>query len=361
MIRPNPQIAALAPYALADLSAPPGKRLISLAQNESAFPPSPKAVTAAQEALASSRLYPDPDWHDLRRAIAAVHDIPAEQILCGAGSMELIACLTQSYCGPGDRVLSSQYGYAFFQTATLAAGGAYDAAPETDFTLSVDALLAAVRPETKIVFVANPGNPTGTSIRRPELVRLREALPTDVLLVIDEAYGEFADRSGEALFDLVARGDTIVLRTLSKAYGLAGLRVGWGLFPPDIAAEIRKVLNPNNISVASQAAAAAAFEDRSYMHEVCRQTAARRDSFRDKLLKLKLTVPESFTNFLLICFEDTEAAARANTALLAEGIVMRGMAGYGLPQCLRATIGAEEDMQAAAEILAGWRQRETAS
>lgn len=361
MIQPNPQIAALAPYALADLSAPAGKRLISLAQNESAFPPSPRAIAAAQGSLSSSQLYPDPDWNDLRLAVSGVHEIPAEGILCGAGSMELIACLTHCFCGPSDRALSSQYGYAFFRTATLAAGAAYDAAPETGFTLSVDALLAEVRPETKIVFVANPGNPTGTRIGRAELVRLRDALPTHVLLVIDEAYGEFADAPGEATFDLVARGDTVVLRTLSKAYGLAGLRVGWGLFPPAIAGEIRKLLNPNNISIASQAAAAAAIEDQDYMREVCRTTATRRDRFRRDLLALGLEAPPSFTNFLLIAFPDAEAARRADSALRAEGILMRGMAGYGLPQCLRATVGEEADMRAAGEILTAWRKRETES
>lgn len=361
MIQPNPKIAALAPYALADLSAPPGKRLVSLAQNESAFPPSPKAIMAAQESLSGSHLYPDHDWKDLRRAIADLHGIPAEGILCGAGSMELIACLTHCYCGPGDRVLSSQYAYAFFRTATLATGANYDIASESGLTLSVDALLAEVRPETKVVFVANPGNPTGTRIGRAELVKLRNALPPHVLMVIDEAYGEFADAPGEATFDLVARGDTVVLRTLSKAYGLAGLRVGWGLFPPAIASEIRKVLNPNNISIASQAAATAAVEDQGYMHEVCRATAARRDRFRADLLALGLNAPESFTNFLLIEFNDNGAAQRADAALRDEGILMRGMAGYGLPQCLRATIGAEADMQAATEILIRWRNREIQS
>ena len=358
MIRPNPQIGAMAPYALADLSVAPGKRLISLAQNESAFPPSPRALAAAQEALADSSLYPDPDWRELRQAIAGVHHVAPDQILCGAGSMELIACLTRCFCGPGDRVLSSQYGYAFFRTATLAVGAHYDTAPEVDFALSAETLLAAVQPETKIVFVANPGNPTGTRIGRADLFYLRSELPEDVLLVIDEAYGEFADAPGESVFDLGAGGNTVVLRTLSKAYGLAGLRVGWGLFPPAIAQQIRKVLNPNNISVASQAAAAAAIADQNYMRSVCRKTAARRDSFRQKLRDLGLLVPESFTNFLLIGFADSDAAGRADTVLRAKGILMRSMAGYGLPQCLRATIGEEADMTKVGNILAAWKEKE---
>ena len=160
MIRPRAHIAAMAPYALADLSPPGGKRLISLAQNESALPPSPQALAAGREALAAARLYPDPDWTDLRAAIARVHGLAPERILCGAGSMELIACLMRCYAGPGDRVLSSQYGYAFFETAARMAGAAFDKAPERDLTVSVDTLLAAAVNETRIVCIANPGNPT---------------------------------------------------------------------------------------------------------------------------------------------------------------------------------------------------------
>ncbi|WP_282608527.1 histidinol-phosphate transaminase [Pelagibius sp. Alg239-R121] len=358
MIKPNDHIAAMASYALADLTAPGGKTLISLAQNESAVPPSPRAIAAAQDTLASSRLYPDPDWTELCQAIAQVHALPPQQILCGAGSMELIGCLVRCYCGPDNRVLSSEYGYAFFRTAALAVGAAYDAAAESDFTLSVDALLSVVRPETRIVFVANPGNPTGTRVARSEILRLRGGLPDKILLVIDEAYGEFADRPGEATFDLVGAGNTVVLRTLSKAYGLAGSRVGWGLFPPAVAAEVRKVLNPNNISVASQAAATAALQDQDYMRAVCSKTAAQRDSFAAHMRALDLTVPASFTNFLLIAFADSSAALRADHFLRSEGILMRSMAGYGLANCLRATIGSEADMELAANQLTLWHTKE---
>jgi histidinol-phosphate/aromatic aminotransferase/cobyric acid decarboxylase-like protein len=227
---PNPHVAALAPYALADLSAPPGKRLISLAQNESALPPSPGAMEAARAALTDARLYPDPDWCELREAIAWVHGLDPASILCGCGSMELIGALAAAYLGPGNRALTTAYGYLFFRTAARLAGAEIDLAPETGLTVDIDALLGAVRPYTRIVFVANPGNPTGTRITRADLLRLRDRLPGDVLLVIDEAYGEFADMPGEAMFDLAARGDTVVLRTFSKVYGLAAMRVGWGCF-----------------------------------------------------------------------------------------------------------------------------------
>lgn len=358
MIEPNAHIAALAPYTLADLTAPAGQRLISLAQNESALPPSPRALAAGRDALTAAGLYPDPDWTDLRRAIAAVHGIAGAQILCGAGSMELIACLLRCYAGPGRSVLSSQYGYGFFRTAALAAGAAYLAAPEQDFTVSIDALLAAVTPATRIVCLANPGNPTGTRIAGSELTRLRDRLDDDILLLIDEAYGEFTDAPGERSFDLVSRGNTVVLRSFSKAYGLAGLRAGWGLFPLAIAAETRKLLNPNNVSVVTQAAATAAMEDQDHMRAVCAETAERRDGFAEHLRQLGLRVPRSHTNFLLIRFASAQAAAGADRMLRDQGVLMRAMAGYGLPDCLRATIGSAADMEIAAGVLEKWLAKE---
>ncbi len=358
MIGPNSHVAAMEPYVLADLSGPAGKPLISLAQNESAMPPSPQVMIAGSKAFESAQLYPDPEWTKLRAAIAQVHAIAPDHILCGAGSMELIACLARCYAGPGSRVLSSQYGYGFFRTAALAAGADYDRAPEHDLTVSVDELLAAVRAGTRMVFVANPGNPTGTRIGYGELVRLRDGLDDDIPLVIDEAYGEFADMPGEATFDLVERGNTVVLRSFSKAYGLAGLRVGWGLFPPAVADQMRKLLHPNNISVAGQVGATAAMMDQPYMRATRAEVARIRDSFARRLRNLGLVVPDSFTNFVLIRFPDADAAQRADRTLRAEGIIMRGMTGYGLPDCLRATIGGAAHMDFAAEHLAAWCQKE---
>lgn len=358
MIAPKPHIAAMAPYALADLTLPAGKRPVSLAQNESALAPSPKALAAARDALAAARLYPDPDWTVLRAAIARVHGLDPERILCGAGSMELIAGLLRCYAGPGDRVLSSRYGYAFFRTAALAAGADYVTAPEDDFTVSVDALLAAAGPATRVVCLANPGNPTGTRIPRREVARLRDGLDDGILLLIDEAYGEFADGPGEATFDLVARGDTVVLRSFSKAYGLAGLRAGWGVFPPAIAAELRKLLSPNNVSAVTQAAAAAAMDDQAHMLTVRDETAARRDAFAEHARRLGLRVPASHTNFVLLRFADAAAAARADRSLRAEGVLLRGMAGYGLADCLRATIGGAAQMDLAAGALAAGCEKE---
>lgn len=353
MIAAKPNIAALAPYALADMAVPAGKRPVSLTQNESPLPPSPKAIAAAVESLSAAHLYPDPEWTDLRRAISNVHGIETDRVLCGAGSMELIACLMHCYAGAGDTVLSTQYGYAFFRTAALAAGAGYRAVEEHDLTVSVGALLAAVDANTRIVCVANPGNPTGTRIAAAELRSLRAELDPGILLVIDEAYGEFADDEDTPLFDLADTGNTVILRTFSKAYGLAGMRVGWGVFPGAIGREVRKLLNPNNVSIASQAAASAAMRDQDYMRAACATIADRRERFAARVRQRGLAVPVSRTNFALIRFPSPDEACAADARLRGEGYILRGMGGYGLADCLRATIGREDDMEIVVRILGG--------
>ena len=354
MIRTRPHVTALAPYALADV----GDGLHSLAQNESAFPPSPKAIAAGQAALVDAALYPDPDWRDLRAALAQVYHVDPDQVLCGNGSMELIWSLIHAYAGPGDQVLSTAHAYALFKTSTAAAGAEYVAAAEPDLTVSVDSILAAVSPATRIVAVANPGNPTGTRIEQTELRRLRTHLPDDVLLLVDQAYAEFSGDSTDRINDPVYGGNTVVLRTLSKAYALAGQRVGWGVFPSDIADQVRKLMNPNNISGVAQAMAVAAVRDQAYMRDIVGRTIEQRDRFATAIRQIKLDPVDSHTNFVLIRFADADQAVRADTALRAKGILMRGMSGYGLPHCLRATIGPADIMDRAVAALSDWRAQE---
>lgn len=350
MIRAVPHVREMAAYALADLG---GEGTVSLAQNESAFPASPAAIAAGQRVLEQMPLYPDPDWPELRAAIARVHGIAAETILCGAGSMELIGCLIRGFAGPGDRVLGTDYGYAYVASATAQVQADYVKAREVDLTVSVEDILTSVAPETKIVFVCNPGNPTGTLIPNAEVIRLRDALPADVLLVVDQAYAEFSDAQEDPaeIFALVERGDTVVMRTFSKAYGLAGARVGWGVFPPEIAGEVRKLLNPNNVSIPSQVMATAAIGDQDHMRETVEKTAAIRGRFADGCRALGLEVAPSHTNFVLIRFSSAPAAQRADAALRAAGLLMRGMGGYGLADCLRATICEETVMDRCLAVL----------
>lgn len=344
----TPLVRSMSAFALADLG---GHDRATLAQNESAFPPSPNAIAAGQAAVLRSHLYPDPDWTLLRDALAEANGVERDLIVCGNGSMDLIAITIRAFATEGSDVLSSEYAYNFAASVTAQAGAVFVKAPETAFTVCVDAMLARVSKRTRVVFLCNPGNPTGTRIANAEIVRLREAMPGDVLLIVDQAYGEFDDQDPRPIFDLVARGDTVVLRTLSKAYGLAGARIGWGLFPPAVAAEVRKLQNSNGVTTVSLAMARAAVEDAAHMRGIVAETCAIRDRFAAELLKAGYAVPESHTNFVLIGLADATHASAADAALRSAGIVMRPMRGYGLPHCLRATIGPQDVMDEALAIL----------
>lgn len=335
-------------FALADLG---GHDRATLAQNESAFAPSPKAIFAGQAAIARSHLYPDPDWTLLRDALATVHGVPRDLIVCGNGSMDLIAITIRAFATEGSEVLSTDYAYNFATSVTAQAGAVFVKAPEVEFTVSVDALVDRVTERTRIVFLCNPGNPTGTRIANAEILRLRELLRGDILLVVDQAYGEFDDQDPRPIFDLVQRGDTVVLRTLSKAYGLAGARIGWGLFPPAVAAEVRKLQNSNGVTTTSLAMAVAAVEDQAHMRGIVASTRDIRDRFAGSLRQAGYHVPASHTNFVLIGFADAAHASAADAALREAGIVMRPMGGYRLPHCLRATIGPQAIMDEALRIL----------
>ncbi len=338
MIRPAEAVASLSLYVVPELEADEGDATLS--RNESAFRPSPNAIAAARDLAPEVRIYPDPNWTELRKAIAEVHSLDQESILCGMGSLELIACLARAYAAAGDDVLVTDHCYAFVATAAAQAGARIARAREIDFTVSGDRIAAAVTPATRIAFVCNPGNPTGTAIPNSEIVRLRAKLPDDLLLVIDQAYGEFTDASDSPLpaFDLVAGGNTVVLRTFSKAYALAGARVGWGYFPPAVGRQVRKLLLPNSVAAASQAMALAAVRDQGHMRRTVEKTEELRDGFREQALSLGIESPASRTNFVLLKFPGVEAADAADRTLKADGLRLRRMSPSGLPECLRATV-----------------------
>lgn len=344
------RVAEMAPYPLAD-PPPDGDPVIMLAQNESLRPPSPSAIEAAQTAATSAAAYPDADWSDLRRAIADVHALDPTQLIVGAGSMELISAIATAYLDPGAAALTTEHGYLFFRTTTRLAGGRVDLAPEKDRVVDIDQLLAAVRPDTRVVFVANPGNPTGTWLASNEIERLRSALPSHVLLIVDEAYGEFVDGSGAGCLHLVARGDTIVLRTFSKAYGLAGMRVGWGVFPDHVAKEVRKALNPSSVSAPALAAAAAAMRDQDYMRETVALTTTGREAFIASARTLGLSVGGGCANFALVGLPSPGAASALERALRRERVIVRKMDSYGLSACLRVTIADAATMAIATDRL----------
>ena len=358
MLKPVANVAAMAPYALPDISASDGQTAIVLAQNEHAFPPSPAVQAAVQAAVGRGQLYPDSDWNDLRSAIAEVHGLDRDRIVCGAGSMELMSSLMLAYMSTGSRLLMTRYGYLFMRTLCRLVGAEVDVAEEPGYRVDVDLILETLRPDTRLVFLVNPGNPSGTVIHNDEIRRLRAALPPDVLLLVDEAYAEFVDDGFHSpLFDLAESGNTVITRTFSKIYGLAGLRVGWGYFPTAIRDEVRKVINPSSVSAISQAAATAAMRDQAHAQKDRTYIAEQRAYLSQAIADLGLAVVPSQTNFILIDFETSERANSAFQFLRRHALVVRPMAGYGLPACLRITVGTAEQMQLTASTLADWQKQ----
>jgi len=356
MIAPNARVAAMASYALPDLSVPDGVEPVVLAQNEHAYAPSPRVREAVIEAMGRAQLYPDSEWQALRQAIARVHELEFDNIVCGAGSMELMSSLMLAYFEPGQKLVVSEYGYLFMRTLARLIGAELEVAAEPDYRVDVDAILEKADSDTRMVFVVNPGNPCGSVIHNDEIRRLRDGLGEDVLLLVDEAYAEYVDAGFHPpLFDLIDRGNTVITRTFSKIYGLAGLRVGWGYFPDAVRDQVRKVINPSSVSLLSQVAATAAMQDQDGADAVRHETAAQRDALCDAIAQLGLRALPSQTNFVLVDFESPTRAAAAFEYLRQRGIVLRPMGGYGLPQCLRITIGTPAQMQLTAAALSAWQ------
>ena len=308
---------------------------------------------AISAAIGQSHLYSDTDCRDLRQTIAEVHGLDAERVFCGSGSMELMSTLMQCFVSSGDRISMSDYGYLYMRTLARMVGASVDSAAEPQLRVDIDALLETVNAQTRLVFLVNPGNPCGTMLAETEIRRLRESLPDEVLLLIDEAYAEYAEPSA-SLFDLADAGNTVITRTFSKIYGLAGLRVGWGYFPTEVLHEMRKIQSPGGISSLYQAAARAAIEDQDAMQAARGENAQQRELLSRGLEKLGLLAVPSQTNFVLAEFSTAERAASAFDFLRQRGIVVRPMGGYGLPACLRITVGIEKHMRQTIETLEAW-------
>jgi histidinol-phosphate aminotransferase len=346
---PRPGILDIAPYVGGESELPGIAQPIKLASNESALGPSPRAVEAYKSCATLLYRYPDGGQHALRAAIAGRHGFSPENIVCGNGSDELLALLAKGYAGEGDEVLYSAHGFLMYPIVALAVGATPIAAPERDLRTDVDALLARVTARTKIVFIANPNNPTGSMIAASEMARLREGLPADVLLVIDAAYAEFVAEPGYSAGEgLVMSGDNVVMtRTFSKIYALAALRLGWALCPRPVADVLNRLRGPFNINTPAQVAGVAALEDRAFEDAARAHNTRWRAWLADELTKLGLRVHPSAANFLLVRFGDTPAGAvAADKYLRSQGIILRRVDVYGFPECLRVTIGREEEMRA---------------
>jgi histidinol-phosphate aminotransferase len=353
---PRPHVLSLAPYALADLALPAHLRAIHLAQNENATPPGPAALEAMHAAMTRINRYPESDAVTLRRAIAAAEKLDAERIVCGSGSMELLALIAQAYLAPEDEIVISEYGYVFFRTVAELVGARFVLAPERNFRSDIDAILARVGPRTRMVFIANPNNPTGSLLSQDEIRALRASLRSDIILVIDAAYAEYVTEADfEPGAELVeSNPNTAMMRTFSKIHGLAGLRVGWGYFPPAIAEIINRMRHPNNVSTVGIVAAAAAIADRAHIASARSENAALRSWFSGELRKVGLAPQESHGNFVLLSFPSAEDAAARNAFLRARGIAVRAMEAYGLQNCLRITLGSRDEMQVVVNAFQAW-------
>jgi len=352
--KPRPEVFSVASYVGGESKIPGVTRIIKLSSNEGAFGPPPAAVAAIAEAGADMHRYPEGGMEKLRAVIGEVFGLDAARIVCGNGSDELLSLLIQAYGGPGTELVMSEHGFSIYEIAGKLAGCTVRKAPERNRTTDVDALLGQITPHTTMVFLANPNNPTGTLLTDAEVRRLREALPAEVLLVLDGAYAEYVDRPDyDAGVALVEAGEnTVMTRTFSKIFGLGGARLGWAYAPAAIVDVLNRMRPPFNVSATVAAAAIAALRDPDWVRQGREHNAAARDKLGVRLRALGLAVGASEGNFLLVDFGAAERAAAADAFLRARGIIVRNVRSYGLPSCLRITIGRDDECDAVATALA---------
>jgi len=352
----RPGILDIEAYVPGESKAPGGIKPAKLSSNETPLGPSPKAIAAFQASAAELDRYPDGQATLLRNAIARRYGLDASRIICGSGSDELLGLLARGYLGPGDEAIYTEHGFLVYRIAILTNGATPVVAPERDLKTDVDAILARVTARTRVVFVANPNNPTGTYIPIEDVRRLRVGLRDDILLVLDAAYAEYVSRNDyEAGLELVATtANTVMTRTFSKIHGLAALRIGWVYCPENIADVLNRIRGPFNLSAPAIASGAAAIEDLDHMELAKRHNDEWLPWVGAELEKLGLAVTPSVANFVLFHFKDggRKTAAEADTYLKSQGVILRKVAAYGFPNALRMTIGSENDNKRAIAALA---------
>ena len=356
---PKPWIAAIHAYVPGRSSAPGGKPLVKLSANENPLGSSPRAMDALSAMTGERHLYPDPDSRELRAAIARACDLDMEAIICGTGSGELLGLAAQAYAGPGDEILYVRYGFSLYDIAARRCGAVPVEAPDRDYGTDIDALIAAVTERTRVVFLANPNNPTGTLSSAAEVARLHAALPPSVLLVLDHAYAEYLSDEEQDGGLALARtaSNVLVTRTFSKIFGLAGERVGWAAGHRDIIATLGSIRGPFNTSVSAQVMAAAAMQDIDFVQNARAHNRKWRAWLTEEIAALGnhgVRAVPSHANFLLVLFEGEKSAQGALEALAEAGYAVRHLPGQGLPHALRITIGTEEDNRAVVAALRGY-------
>jgi histidinol-phosphate aminotransferase len=355
---PQPGILDISAYVPGESHVPGGMTPVKLSSNENPLGPSPKAIAAFKAEADHLERYPDGGSTALRQAIGRVYGLDASRLVCGAGSDELIGLITHAYVGTGDETLFPEHGFLMYKIATMANGGVPVTAPEQNLRTDVDALLARVTPKTKLVYLANPNNPTGTYIPFEEVRRLHAGLPKSCILVLDAAYCEYVRRNDyEAGIELVGSSENVVMmRTFSKIHGLAALRLGWAYCPPGIADVLNRIRGPFNVSAPAIAAGIAAIEDRAHHEAAIQHNETWLPWVTAELEKLGLKVTPSVGNFVLMHFPESGAktAAAADAYLKSKAIILRAVGAYKLPHCLRMTIGTEVENKRVVEALSAF-------
>ena len=361
--QPRPEIMAIDAYVGGESQLQGVNRIVKLSSNEGAFGPPPSAQEAYRQVAAELHRYPDGGSGALRRAIGARFGLEAGRIVCGTGSDELIQHLCHIYGGPGADIVMSMHGFTMYQIAGTYSGARVLKVPERNLTADVDNLLGAVTEATRIVFLANPNNPTGSLLPEAEMARLRAGLPEAVLLVIDAAYAEYVTAPGyDPGTALVEAGEnTIMLRTFSKIFGLGGMRVGWAYGPPAVIDAINRVRGVFNVNIAAQAAAVAALAEPGWVERSVAHNVEWRARLSAALEGIGIKVWPSHGNFILADFATAAAARGADAFLRGRGIIVRGMAAYDLPHCLRISVGTGEECLLAADALGTFMSSQTPS
>jgi histidinol-phosphate aminotransferase len=344
--KPRPGVLDIEAYVPGESSAPGAAKVFKLSSNETPLGPSPRVVAAYQAAASHLQDYPDGSAIKLREAIGRAFGLDPDRIVCGAGSDDLLHLLAHVFLVDGDEAIYTKHGFLIYPIVTLGAGATPVVAPETNYTADVDVILGKVTGKTKIVFLANPNNPTGTCLSFDEVKRLHRGLPGNVLLVLDAAYAEFVRRNDyEAGIELVATSENVVMcRTFSKIHGLASLRLGWMFGPAPVVDAINRMRGPFNVSGAAIAAGIAAIEDIEHQERSREHNTRWIEWLTREIGQLGLEVTPSVANFVLIHFPDVKgrSAKEANAFLMARGLILRQTTVYKLPNALRMSVGTEE-------------------
>ena len=340
-IKPQPGIMDIALYKSGEAKIAGKTEILKLSANESPYGPSDLAKEAFARTSATLHRYPSTDHADLRNAIAEVHDLDPERIICGVGSDEVLQFITQSYAGPGDEAIYTEHGFSMYPILARAAGVTPVCVAEKERRVDVDAVLSAITTKTRIVFITNTGNPTGTVLAKAELAKLAKGIPESALLVLGGAYTEFAEGFDGGVSRVDAHDNVVMTRTFSKAYGLGGLRIGWGYGPSAIIDVLNRMRQPFNLSPAQLETAEAAVRDQDWVKRTIDNNAKNRQWLTTALRDIGVDVDESQANFVLARFTSEDEAIGCDTALRDDGIIVRRVGGYGFPNGLRITVGDE--------------------